>query len=65
MWLGAFGARCVKTLSIGRVDLVEKVLRMGEDRDYGHDAATHDFDYDPEPFDIGLKREIDEYLRSK
>lgn len=65
MWLGAFGARCVKTLSFGRVDLVEKVLRMGEDRDYGHDAATHDFDYDPEPFDIGLKREIDEYLRSK
>lgn len=55
----------MKLLSLGRIDLVEKVLRMGEDRDYGHDAATRDFAYNPEPFDIGLKREIDEYLRSK
>ena len=45
--------------------MVEKVLRMGEDRDYAHDAATRDFGYQPEPFDTGLKREIDEYIRSK
>lgn len=53
----------MKIITLGRMDLVEKVLRMGEDRDYGHEAATRDFGYDPESFDVGLQREIEEYLR--
>ena len=65
MWLGCLGARCVKAVSLNRIDLVEKVLRMGEDRDYGHEVATRDFGYEPEAFNIGLQREIEEYLRSR
>ncbi len=65
MWLGSFGARLVRTATIGKVDVVEKVLRMGEDRDYGHDAATRDFGYEPEEFNTGLKREVEEYKRRK
>lgn len=65
MWLGNFGARCIKGLSFGKIDYVERVLRMGEDRDYAHDAATRDFSYTPELFDIGLKREVEQYKKQK
>ena len=65
MWLGSTGARCVKAVTGGRIDFVEKVLRMGEDRDYDHAAATIDFGYEPESFHVGLKREVDEYKQRK
>ena len=61
MWLGVFMARCVKMITFGRADFVEKVLRMGEDRDYDHEAATRDFGYEPESFEVGLKREVEQY----
>ena len=61
MWLGTTGARLLKIMTLGRVDLVEKVLRMGEDRDYNHDKATRDFGYKPESFNVGLKREVEQY----
>ena len=64
MWLGVLGARCLKIVSFGKVDFVEKVLRMGEDRDYGHENATRDFAYRPEPFAVGLKREVEEYQKA-
>ncbi len=63
MWFGCVVARFVKLASLGKLDYVEKVLRMGENRDYNHDAATKDFAYKPEPFDVGLTREIKEYKR--
>ena len=62
MGLGVFGARAVKALSFGKKDLVEKVLRLGEDRSFSHESATRDFGYEPESFEIGLKREVEEYL---
>ena len=65
MWFGTLGAKCVKAISLGKYDFVEKVLRMGENRDYGHDAATRDFGYDPEPFNVGLKREVEQYKKEK
>lgn len=61
MGLGVCAARCLKALTLNRMDLEEKVRRMGEDRSYAHDAAAVDFGYNPEPFEIGLKREIEAY----
>jgi len=63
MWLGVFFAGVLKAVTFGKRDFVEKVLRMGEDRDYDHEAATRDFGYVPEPFETGLKREVEEYKR--
>ncbi len=62
MGLGVFAAKVVKILSFGRKDLVEKVLRLGEDRSFPYTAAARDFGYEPEPFEIGLQREVKEYL---
>ena len=56
---------CVKELTGGRVDYVEKALRLSEDRVFSHEKATRDFGFEPEPFDIGLRREVEEYLHAK
>lgn len=60
--LGVFMARCLKGCTFGRVDFVEKVQRMGENRSFPHEAAKKDFAYSPMSFSEGLKIEIDEYL---
>ena len=65
MWLCVLGAQLLKGCTLGRFDLIEKVQRMGEDRAYSHAMAVEDFGYSPEPFEIGLKRECEEYLASK
>lgn len=62
MWLCEFGARVLRLLSLGRIDILEKVQRMGEDRAYSHEAAAADFGYAPEPFETGLGREVAAYL---
>lgn len=65
MGLGVFGANVICTLT-GKKDklLVEKVLRLGEDRSFSHDKASRDFGYEPEKFEIGLKREVEEFLEN-
>ncbi|WP_088104324.1 NAD-dependent epimerase/dehydratase family protein [Halalkalibacter urbisdiaboli] len=62
---GVFLARCLKTGTLGKVDYVEKVQRMSEDRCFSHEEAKEDFRYSPEPFDIGIAREVEEYLKRK
>ena len=58
MWL-------VKQATGGRVDYVEKALRLSEDRVFSHEKASRDFGFEPEPFEFGLKREVEEYLHGK
>lgn len=60
--LGVFMARCLKLCTFGKVDYIEKVQRMGEDRSFSHEAAKNDFGYEPMPFSEGLKSEINDYL---
>ena len=65
MGVGVAGARLVKGLTLGKKDYVEKVLRLGEDRSFSHEAAARDFGYEPEPFELGLKREVEEYIHAR
>lgn len=65
IWLGVNITKIMKICSFGRIDYVERVLRMGENRDYGHGPATRDFAYQPESFDISIRREVSEYLHEK
>lgn len=60
--LGVFMARCLKIITLGKVDYIERVQRMGEDRHFSHEAARKDFGYIPMSFAEGLKIEIEEYL---
>lgn len=62
LWFGVFAAIIVKTITFGRMDYIEKVQRMSEDRCFSHKEAEEDFGYSPEPFDIGIAREVKQYL---
>lgn len=62
--LGVFLASCLKVVTFGKVDYVEKVQRMSEDRCFSHEDAKQDFGYIPESFDIGIAREVKEYLNN-
>lgn len=63
--VGVILAKGLKVLTLGRIDYIEKVLRLDENRDYNHDKAILDFGYSPMNLDAGLSREITEYKRSK
>ena len=58
-------AKIVKILSFGKYNYVERVLRLAEDRNFSHENAKRDFGYLPEAFDIGLKREVSQYIEAK
>ncbi|MBO5069697.1 MAG: NAD(P)H-binding protein [Roseburia sp.] len=65
MGLCVVGAIIIRCVTFGKLDLIEKVQRMGENRCYSHQSAFEDFGYNPEKFEIGLRREVDEYIASK
>lgn len=62
MWFGVLLARILKIVTIGKVDYIERVQRMSEDRCFSHEDAKIDFRYNPESFQIGIAREVKEYL---
>jgi len=59
---GVFLARVAKVFSLGKVDYIEKVQRMAEDRSYSHAEAKKDFNYKPMSFEAGIKIEVKQYL---
>ncbi|MFD3155944.1 NAD-dependent epimerase/dehydratase family protein [Haloimpatiens sp. FM7330] len=62
LWFGVFLARILKIVTIGKVDYIEKVQRMSEDRCFSHEDGKKDFGYNPESFETGISREVKEYL---
>lgn len=65
MSLSVIAAYIVKLLTLGKFDVTEKVLRMGENRAYSYDLAVKDFDYSPMSFEEGISIEIEEFNRLK
>ncbi len=61
--IGVIIARTIKTLTLGKINYIEQVQRMGEDRSYSHDNATRDFGYNPMTFEEGVQIEVKEYLQ--
>ena len=62
IWLGVGFATLIKWVTLGRIDYVEKVQRMTEDRTFPHEDASIDFGYEPEAFEVGIEREVKQYL---
>ncbi|MCA1010729.1 NAD-dependent epimerase/dehydratase family protein [Halobacillus halophilus] len=62
---GVLFAKILKIISFGKVDYVERVQRMSEDRSFPHKDAKLDFNYSPEPFRVGITREVKEYLNKR
>jgi nucleoside-diphosphate-sugar epimerase len=62
LWLGLCIARIFKFFTLGKIDYIEKVQRMCENRSFSHNAATRDFGYKPMPLEEGIKIEVKQYL---
>lgn len=64
--LSVFAAKIYNAL-LGKYAIisVEQVLRMQEDKDFSHEAASRDFGYTPYSFEDGIKGEVEEYLSGK
>ncbi len=60
--LGILSAKIAKVFTFGKIDYVEKVQRMGEDRSYPHNEAKNDFNYKPMSFEDGIRMEVNQYL---
>ena len=63
--LGVCSARVLRAVSFGRIDYLEKVNRLGEDRSFPHEDATRDFGYSPAPLIDSVQSEVDLYLSHK
>ena len=59
------GAVGLYGVSLGHIDMREKVQRLCEDRVFSHEDAVRDFRYDPMPAEIGLRREVREYMQKE
>ena len=64
MNFGVILARTLKGLTLGKLDYIERVQRMGENRSFPHDDATRDFGYQPMALAEGLRLEIEQYKNS-
>ncbi|TDQ38650.1 SDR family oxidoreductase [Aureibacillus halotolerans] len=60
-----FIAKSLRLFTAGKVDYIERVQRMSEDRCFSHEEAKADFKYTPEPFEYGIEREVREYLNKQ
>lgn len=63
--LGVLGARAVKGISMNKLDLIEKVQRMAENRSYSHEEANTIFGYKPLTFEKGIAEEVKQYMKLK
>ncbi len=63
--LGVVIASVTKWFTLCKLDYVEKVQRMTEDRSFSHECAAEDFGYKPQSFEEGLMREVKAYQEQK
>lgn len=61
--IGVFLAKSLKVVTLGKVDYIERVQRMGENRSFSHEDASKDFGYNPMPFSEGIRIEVEQYKR--
>lgn len=65
LWFSVFCAYILKGITLGKIDIVEKVLRMDEDRCFDNNNARQDFGYTTIEFQKGLEEEVRQYKNNK
>ncbi|BDH60660.1 epimerase [Lysinibacillus sp. PLM2] len=63
--IGVLLAKILKLSTFSKIDYIEKVQRMSEDRCFSHEDAKNDFNYQTERFEIGIEREVKQYLERR
>ena len=65
LWFSVFCAYILKLITLGKIDIVEKVLRMDENRCFDNSEARKDFGYTTIEFQKGLEEEVRQYKNNK
>jgi len=63
--IAVFLAKSLFSLTFKKLNYIEKVQRMGENRSYSHKEAIRDFKYDPLKLKKGLHLEVKKHLEAK
>lgn len=63
MWISVSLAYILKVATLGKKDIVEKVLRMGETRVFSNEDARQDFGYTTINFEEGIEKEVEQYKK--
>ncbi len=58
---GVFIAKSIKLITFGKIDYIEKIQRMGENRSFSHQDSANDFNFVPMSFIEGIRIEIRQY----
>jgi len=61
MHFGVIMARTLNVMTRGKLNYIERVQRMGENRSFPHDQATRDFGYQPMTLAEGLRLEVKQF----
>lgn len=61
LWMSITVAYFLKFITFGKMNIVEKVLRMDESRVFSNEEARKDFGYTTINFEEGIKREVEQY----
>ncbi len=64
-WIAYPGAVVIYAVTLGHIDMREKVQRLCEPRAYPHDEATAALDFRPRPFSAGIADEVKEYMQTR
>jgi len=59
--VGVLMAKILNIITFRKIDYIEKVQRMGEDRIFPHNDAAIDFGYYPMSFEDGIKIEVNQF----
>lgn len=63
MFISVSTAYILKFITLGKKDIVEKVLRMNEPRVFDNEEARKDFGYTTINFEEGIKEEVEQYKK--
>lgn len=65
LWISICCAYILKFLTLGKINIIEKILRMNEDRCFDNSSAKKDFGYTTINFEEGLENEVKQYVNEK
>lgn len=65
MWLANLGVRMVYFLSFKKIDFVEKLFRLTENRSFSHEKISLELGYSPKPFEYWIEQLGKEYCERK
>lgn len=63
MFISVSGAYILKVITLGKINIVEKVLRMNETRTFSNENARKDFGYTTINFEEGIEEEVEQYKK--